>query len=242
MDQRILLEVNDHFPNILSMSEFKERLIERKEILHLLQEETRSMNDMLSIPFLLVIANPDGTIVDYYGTDSLKGYFERNNIRNGTSFAMEYLGINAISLSMEHQAVSVVIGDEHSNKLFAELSWVCTPIRIKNVIIGYLSLCFHYFHEVTFALPLIEHLARNIEEKLPQKDPVLQKELTYSLFDQYELTNREKEIAYGWLENKNVPEIADIYGISESTVRTFIKKIYAKTRVNHKGAFLKKFS
>jgi DNA-binding CsgD family transcriptional regulator len=242
MDQRMLLEANDHFPNILSMSEMKERLIERKEILHLLQEETRSMNNMLSIPFMLVIADLDGTVVDYRGTDSLKGYFERNNIRKGTSFAMKYLGVNAISLSMEHQAVSVVIGEEHSNKFFAELSWVCTPMRIKNVIIGYLGLCFHYLHEVTFALPLIEHLARKIEDKLPQKDPVLQKELTYSLFDQYKLTNREKEIAYGWLENKNVPEIADIYGISESTVRTFIKKIYAKTEVNHKGAFLKKFS
>lgn len=242
MGHRTLLEANNHFPNILSMSEIKGRLIERKEILYLLQEETRNMNDLLSIPYLFVIADPDGTVIDYCGTDLLKDYFERNNITNGTSFAMKNAGVNAISLSMEHQSVSVVIGVEHSNKLFAELSCVCTPIRIKNVIIGYLSLCFHYFHEVTFALPLIEHLAKNIEEKLPQKDPMLQKELTYSLFDQYELTNREKEIAYGWLENKNVPEIAGIYGISQSTVRTFIKKIYAKTSVNHKGAFLRKFT
>jgi hypothetical protein len=50
--------------------------------------------------------------------------------------------------------------------------------------------------EVTFAIPLIEHLAKNIEEKLPQKDPILQRELIYSHFHQYELTNREKEIAY----------------------------------------------
>lgn len=56
------------------------------------------------------------------------------------------------------------------------------------------------------------------------------------------LTNREKEVAYEWLENKNVPEIADVYGMSQSTVRTFIKKVYAKTNVHHKGALLKKFS
>jgi len=242
MGQRTLLKVNDHFPNILSMTEIKERLIERKEILYLLQEETGNMNDLLSIPYLFVIADPEGTIIDYCGTELLKGYFERNHMKIGTSSAMNKAGINAIGLSMEKHSASVVIGAEHSNRLFAELSCVCTPIRIKNVIIGYLSLCFHYFHEVTFALPLIEHLAKNIEEKLPQKDPMLQKELTYSLFEQYKLTNREKEIAYGWLENKNVPEIADIYGISQSTVRTFIKKIYAKTRVNHKGAFLRKFT
>jgi len=242
MGQRTLLKVNDHFPNILSMTEIKERLIERKEILYLLQEETGNMNDLLSIPYLFVIADPEGTIIDYCGTELLKGYFERNHMKIGTSSAMNKAGINAIALSMENHSASVVIGAEHSNRLFAELSCVCTPIRIKNVIIGYLSLCFHYFHEVTFALPLIEHLAKNIEEKLPQKDPMLQKELTYSLFEQYKLTNREKEIAYGWLENKNVPEIADIYGISQSTVRTFIKKIYAKARVNHKGAFLRKFT
>lgn len=154
---------------------------------------------------------------------------------------MKNAGINAISLCMENQAVSVVTGAEHSNKLFAELSCVCTPIRIKNGIISYLSLCFHHYHEVTFALPLIEHLAKDIEEKLPQKDPILQKELTYSLFDQFELTNREKEIAYGWLENKNVPEIAGIYGISQSTVRTFIKKIYAKRELIIKEHFLRNF-
>lgn len=82
---------------------------------------------------------------------------------------MKKAGINASSLSRENQSVSVVIGAEHSNKLFAEMSCVCTPIRIKNVIIGYLSLCFHYFHEVIFALPLIEQLVKIIEEKLPQK-------------------------------------------------------------------------
>lgn len=43
MGQRTLLKVNDHFPNILSISEIKERLIERKEILYLLQEETRNI-------------------------------------------------------------------------------------------------------------------------------------------------------------------------------------------------------
>lgn len=241
MGQRICLGANGHFPTIRT-SEIKESLIERTEILSLLQEETRNMDDLLSIPYLFVIADSDGYVIDYYGTDLLQSLFKRNNIRSGTSCAMKNAGINAISLSMEHQSVSAVVGAEHKNKLFNELSCVCTPIQITNVTIGYISLCFHYFHEVTFALPLIEHLAKNIEEKLPQKDPIIQKKLTYSLFDQYELTNREKEIAYEWLENKNVPEIAGIYGISQSTVRTFIKKIYAKTNVNHKGAFLKKFS
>ena len=84
------------------------------------------------------------------------------------------------------------------------------------MIIGYLGLSFHYLHEVTFAIPLIEHLAKNIEEKLPQKDPILQKELTYSHFDQYELTNREKEIAYGWLENKTYLKLRAFMGLAKA--------------------------
>ncbi|WP_062050425.1 hypothetical protein [Bacillus sp. JCM 19034] len=164
MCQRTLLEGNDRFPNIICKSALKERLIERKEIMCLLQEETSNLDNLLSIPYLLVIVDPDGIMINYFGADLFKAYFERSNIRNGTSFAMKHAGINAISLAMERQSASVVIGDRHSNKMFAELSSVCTPIRIKNKNIGYLSLYFHYLHEVTIALPLIEHLAKNIEE------------------------------------------------------------------------------
>ncbi|MFE0598524.1 hypothetical protein ACFW4G_22280 [Paenibacillus lactis] len=36
--------------------------------------------------------------------------------------------------------------------------------------------------------------------------------------------------------------MADVYGMCQSTVCTFIKKVYAKMNVHHKGALLKKFS
>lgn len=78
MGHRTLLEANNHLPNIFSMSEIKERLIERKEILYLLQEETRNMNNLLSIPYLFVITDADGAVIDYCGADLIKAYFERN--------------------------------------------------------------------------------------------------------------------------------------------------------------------
>lgn len=133
------------------------------------------MGSRVFIPFLFVITDSDGSVIDYYGTESLYDYFEQNNIKKGTSFAMKHAGINATSLSMELQSVSVVVGGEHSNKLFTELSCVCTPVQITNVTIGYFGLCFHYFHEVKFSLLLIEHLAKNIEEKSSQKDPIIKK-------------------------------------------------------------------
>ena len=83
MGQRTLVEANNHFPNILSMTEIKARLIERKEILYLPQEETRNMNDLLSIPYLFVITDADGAVIDYCGTGSLRSFLERNNIKMG---------------------------------------------------------------------------------------------------------------------------------------------------------------
>ncbi|WP_339322928.1 LuxR C-terminal-related transcriptional regulator [Paenibacillus sp. FSL W8-0194] len=241
MESKTFLEANHPFPHVDHRSEAGDRLVEQRESLSLLQEEIRNISDLLSIPYLFIIADPDGNVLDFLGTDSLKCFFERNHIQKGNSVAIQDAGMSAISLSIKLQSLSVVIGTEHSNNLFWELACVCTPIRIKNVVIGYLGLSFHSFHEVTFALPLIERLAKSVQEKLSPKNPLVYKEQVYALFDQYDLTNREKEIAFGWLENKNVPEIADICGISQNTVRTFIKKIYAKTRVHHKGAFLKKF-
>ncbi|MEF3306760.1 LuxR C-terminal-related transcriptional regulator [Paenibacillus sp. GYB003] len=241
LDLCTLPEADGRFPATLHRSEINERAAEKKEILDLLQEEIRNMKHLVPIPYVFAFADSDGTVLDYIGADSFIDFLESNYIKHGTSFSMKDAGINAISLSMESQSLSVVIGSEHSNASFAELACVCTPIRIKHVTVGYLGLSFHYSHEVTFAIPLIERLAKNIQEKLPLKDPTIQKELIYARFDEYDLTNREKEIAYGWLDNKSVPEIADRCGISPNTVRTFIKKIYAKTRVNQKGEFLKKF-
>lgn len=241
MDLMTLLKAK-HTPNILSRSEITERLTAKKEALCLLQDEIRNMQHLVSIPYLFVFADSDGTVLDYSGTDSLIRFFERHRVINGTSLAMKNAGINAVALSMELQSLSVVIGTEHRNRLFSEFACVCSPISMRNGILGYLGLGFHSLHEVTFAIPLIERIAKNIEDKIPQKDPTIQKERIYALFGQYRLTNREKEIAYGWLENKNVPEIADMYDISQNTVRTYIKKIYAKTNVNHKGEFLKKFT
>lgn len=240
-DLLTLLKAN-HSPAILNRSEITERLIKKKETLCLLQDEIRDMDHLVSIPYLFIFADSDGTVLDYSGTDSLIRFFERNRIIYGTSLAMKNAGINAVSLSMELQSLSVVIGSEHRNRLFSEIACVCSPIQTKNGIMGYLGLSFHSLHEVTFAIPLIERIAQNIQDKVPQKDPAYQKERIYTLFGEYRLTNREKEIAYGWLENKNVPEIADMYDISPNTVRTYIKKIYAKTNVNHKGEFLKKFT
>lgn len=79
-------------------------MIERNEILNLQREESNSMNDLLSIPYLFVVADPGGPL-SYCATNLLKGYFQIDIVTHGTSFAIKNAGVNAISLSMEYQSV-----------------------------------------------------------------------------------------------------------------------------------------
>ncbi len=47
--------------------------------------------------------------------------------------------------------------------------------------------------------------------------------------------------AYGWLMNYSVLRIASEMGIAEGTVRSLIKKVYAKTKISNKGQFMRVF-
>lgn len=134
MESKTFLEANHPFPHVDHRSEAGDRLVEQRESLSLLQEEIRNISDLLSIPYLFIIADPDGNVLDFLGTDSLKCFFERNHIQKGNSVAIQDAGMSAISLSIKLQSLSVVIGTEHSNNLFWELACVCTPIRIKTLL------------------------------------------------------------------------------------------------------------
>ncbi|MNY72210.1 Bacterial regulatory protein, luxR family [compost metagenome] len=60
-------------------------------------------------------------------------------------------------------------------------------------------------------------------------------------FQMYNLTPREREVAYAWLNNQSVLKIANKMGITEGTVRNMLKKVYAKTKVGDKGQYFRKF-
>ena len=114
MELKSLLEAGDDYAGI---SPIKDRLIGRDEFLSLFQKETRNLKERLSIPYLFTLADTNGIAIDYCGSDSLRDHFERNNFKIGTSWARQNAGINAISLSMEHQSIAVATGVEHNNKL-----------------------------------------------------------------------------------------------------------------------------
>lgn len=54
----------------------------------------------------------------------------------------------------------------------------------------------------------------------------------------YELTEREKSVALLWVKDFTHKEIAVHLFISEHTVRTIIKNLYRKLKVNSKASFI----
>ena len=130
MGQRTLVEANNHFPNILSMTEIKARLIERKEILYFARGNQEY--ERFAVHTLFICYNRCGWCrYRLLRNRFFKKFSREEQYKNGTSLAMKDAGSNAISLSMEQQALSVVIGAEHCNRVFSELACVCTPLRIK---------------------------------------------------------------------------------------------------------------
>jgi transcriptional regulator of acetoin/glycerol metabolism len=203
--------------------------------------EWDKISAQFSKPHLFICTDTSGTALEMTGTESVILKLKECNIGLGTSFSLEHLGINGISLAMEVQNSALVKGNEHHLELFEEWSCVCQPIIINGVIQGYLDLSIHSDEDFTWAFVLLGKLVADIEEKCAANDPNRkQKEIMDSL-SQCGLSSREVDIAWRWLNNQNTLQIAAELYITEGTVRNHIKKVYAKTGVCEKGRFMRKF-
>jgi len=184
-------------------------------------------------PILLLMTTANGRVIYYGGTPSAVSKIEEDGLHIGSSFSIEHAGINAISLCHHVKQTVVVQGAEHSLSEFSNWNCLCTPIMVDGDMLGMLDLSFDHLTNIAFAVPLLLQMVNQITDlySLEKTSEGLREEK----FNAYSFTKREKEIAVAWLENKTVPEIASELTISEQTVRTFIKKIYAKTNVGSKG-------
>lgn len=204
-------------------------------------DEITLVQTMIKVPHVFLLTDNNGVVIELIGSDSVKQHLDDYNVGTGTSFALEKAGINGISIAMQLEQLSVVMGSEHSLKLFAEWSCICVPIRLNGNVKGYVDISLPIDQDVTFAIALMKQMAERIEEKLVECSPVTKKELVYAKFDEYQLTSREREIGFHWLDNKTVREIASMLFIAEGTVRNTLKKVYKKTDVSSKGEYFLKF-
>lgn len=226
---------NNNLLRTLSEDDLTDSLKKLEHPISIIHGELEYLSNYIARPHSFTFSGPRGYILDVMNVNN------DINIKIGESFNTLHMGVNAIGLAKETNEMSIVIGDQHSSNLFWGYSCICTPIKTSSRTVGFLNLTFQKKENITFAIPMMKQLSKNIEGKLIKLCPNYQQEKAFTLFNNYNLTSREKEIAYGWLNNLSCEEIASINSISTHTVRTHIKHIYSKTNAFNKGDFLSKF-
>ncbi|GMR67068.1 helix-turn-helix transcriptional regulator [Bacillus sp. MN7755] len=226
---------NNNSSNILSKGDLTNLLKNMDQPLSIIHDELEYLSNYITCPHSFIFSGPHGYVL------SVLNIKNNMDVEVGTSFNTLHIGVNAIGIAKETNKISIVVGREHTSNLFWRYSCVCTPIQVCNRTIGFLNLTFPKMEDPTFAIPMMKQLSKNIEGKLIKLCPVFQKEEIFTKFNNYNMTSREKEIAYEWLNNSSCEEIACINSISIHTVRTHVKRIYSKTNTFNKGDFFSKF-
>lgn len=205
------------------------------------KEEAGPLAKTTSNPYLFILTDQNGMALDFIGSETAVNALESVNVGIGTSFALEHVGISGISLSMQMDSLAAVHGSEHSLQFFSKWSCICSPIKQGNQTYGYLNMSVAVTEDVSLIVPLLERIVTDIEASMLLTDPANKKAKIYEHFDLHCLTNREKEIGFCWLQNQSALQISLSLGISESTVRHTLKKVYSKTKCHDKGGFIRKF-
>ncbi|GEO28181.1 hypothetical protein AAC03nite_39660 [Alicyclobacillus acidoterrestris] len=226
----------EHMPIRLSMQSLELILDRNKEFIEIATHDLSLVYTEIGVPHLFIVTDPNGTAIHFIGQTEIIDNARENNVDRGTSFAVECAGINGISLAMQLQSTVVVQGAQHTMQFFKDWNCVSSPVCMFDKIYGYIDLSFSTDVDVTFAVPLLKKTIEKLENKLKKS-----RQVASVLFEHYNLSDREKEVAFGWLQNKSVLQMAHTMGITEGTVRNMLKKVYAKTGVNDKGQFFMKF-
>jgi len=213
-------------------------------LLNIIREiiSTNQLNSTSSHVF--IVTDEEGTVLETFGTELMMQRLEEINLGKGTSLALKHTGINGVSIAVELKSPVIVKGDEHDLALFSGWTCICAPIFVNNNAVAFINLSFHINSEVTFAIPFLRLLSNKVQEKLfiIRNNVSTSNAKINKIFDAYQFTSREKEIAVLWLRNKSYSEIASELYLSCETVRCHIKKIHQKTGAKNKVDFITKFT
>ena len=223
----------------ISHSELKEKLYLNREILDLFKFKIGLLQGQLFYSHLFFLADSEGIILDIIGEESLHNGLRPLVVKLGSSMAMESGGVNAISIALETEGNIFLKGDEHQLVPFKEWLCLCCPIKVQGKSIAFLnfSRSTPFVYDSIFALvsSIVSYIEFELEKNLNDHNRV------QALFNTYGFTNRECEVATLWLQNKGALYISEKLGITEGTVRNFVKKIYMKCSANDRGGFIQKF-
>ncbi|MDT0124768.1 LuxR C-terminal-related transcriptional regulator [Paenibacillus sp. RRE4] len=223
----------------ISHTGLKTRQNSNKKVLELFRSKLNLLQGQFFYPHLFFLVDLEGIVLDIHGEDSLYQDFEPLIVRPGSAMSMESGGINAISIAIKTGENIFLEGDEHQLSFFKSWLCLCSPIKVQGEIVAFLNFSRHtpFVYDSIFAL--VSSIVASIEYEL-ELEMQTHNQID-NLFDTYCFTAREREVANLWLQNKGALYIGEKLGITEGTVRNFVKKIYMKSGVNDRGGFMKKF-
>lgn len=215
--------------------------VEYDILIRSVHSELQAIKRFLPVSLAFFLTNETGTIIELISpNEEMLSEIDKSGLYIGANVSRTVAGLNAVSLSMETKGVTVVSGEEHTLKMFRSWNCVCVPIRINRIIYGYLDASFNYKFDVRFAVPLVVKLAMNVTANWECNSPFLQRESLLNRFNKYKLSPREKEVAYYWYRKKGAFHISNKLGVTEGTIRNFVKSIYSKMNVGDRDEFIAK--
>ncbi|UJF34224.1 hypothetical protein [Paenibacillus hexagrammi] len=226
---------------LVAESRLKEWLQTQSPFISIVQEELSQLTGRIATPHFFIMADREGIVIHVEGRPKILRDIRHYGVQEGTSFSLEHAGINGISASMQTHSLFVVQGFEHTLQMFRDWSCICMPIYQDNEIVAYLDLTLRTGSNLCFPVALLEKAVHVIEAKWQASNPQSRRTQIYADFEQFGLTAREKEVAYGWLHNQSALQMSTVMNITEGTVRNLLKKVYVKTKVSDKGQFMRKF-
>lgn len=206
-----------------------------------MRAEMVAISQFIPIPYVVFLADEEGWILDLIcSSRSLQENMDQAGLSAGINLSKRYSGLNAVSLAMEMNLIGVVRGEEHTDAAFQSWNCVCAPLILDGGTHGYVDISFDSKQQIDFAIPFVQQLADNVAYKRMVNNESLQKFRRDTVFGEYRLTAREKEVAALWLADKSALHISSALGISEGSVRNVVKSIYIKMNVNDRSHFAKK--
>jgi DNA-binding CsgD family transcriptional regulator len=203
-------------------------------------EEWSQWSLFLGKSCLLLLTDEKGALLSVLGSESLQAELGQFGIP-GTSFVMQHMGINGVSMAIQTGKPSVVVGKEHSVEAFSHWTCVCQPAIVKGKIVGYMDLSLYAEEDYVWALTVLGKVAFDVVRKIEVQTPPVTKEIVAWRMTELGFTPRELEVSVRWLNNQGILGIASDLRLSEGTVRNYIKSAYRKAGVGDKGRFIRLF-
>lgn len=149
---------------------FQDRL-ESPLISYMFQSQMEHAKRIIEPSFLALLCDIHGVISSYASSQDVSSKFHETGMKVGTSLALKYAGINAVSASMAFNKPVFIRYKDHSLSIFEDWACMCVPIvNSKGSVLGYFDFSTYCSVEVKRYIPLCFHIAKAIGSYMPLED------------------------------------------------------------------------